>query len=125
MKRLSKINSLLAALIAICLAFDYWNVARKEGLLSSAVKQIGGHSGSIPLWPLGTEYRITLNALPTDEQLEQLRIANKMRGWVGIAFADFELTAHDRDRLFRVLDRCHLYVMQDGKLRAMDEAGKN
>ncbi len=108
---------------AIALAIDYWNVTRKEKLLSSAVAQVGGRSGSLPLWPLGTEYRINLNAIPTGEQLDQLKIANNMRGWVGIAFADCELTANDRDRLRKVLDRCHLYVVRNGKLSAMDDAG--
>lgn len=122
MKRLSKYVLLLAALAAIAFAIDYWNVTRKEKLLSSAVSQIGGRSGSIPLWPLETEYRITLNAIPTRGQLDQLKIANRMRGWVGIAFADCELTADDRDRLRRILDRCHLYVVQNGKMSPMDDA---
>ena len=123
MKRLSKFVLLVAVLGAIALAIEYWNVTRKEKLLSSAVAQIGGCSGSLPLWPLGTEYRINLNAIPTCEQLDQLKIANKMRGWVGIAFEDCELTADDRDRLRGILDRCHLYVVQNGKMIAMDDAG--
>jgi len=122
MKRFSKYILLVAALAVIALAIDYWNVTRKEKLLSNAVSQIGGRNGSIPLWPLGTEYRITLTAIPTPGQLDQLKIANKMRGWVGIAFEDCELTADDRDRLRRILERCHLYVVQDGKMSPMDDA---
>jgi hypothetical protein len=121
MKRFSKIILLLAVVAAIALAIDYWNVVRKERLLSSAVSQIGGRNGSIPLWPLGTEYSITLTSLPTSEQLAQLRIANKMRGWVGISFENSELTVEDVDRLRRNLDRCHLYVVQDGKMIPMSE----
>ncbi len=122
MKRFSKFILLLAAIAVTALAVDYWNVVRKEKLLSSAVSQIGGRNGSIPLWPLGTEYRITLTSLPTSEQLDQLRIANKMRGWVGIAFENCELTVDDVDRIRRNLDRCHLYVVQDGKMIPMDDA---
>lgn len=121
MKRFSKIILLLAVVAAIALAIDYWNVVRKERLLSSAVSQIGGRNGSIPLWPLGTEYSITLTSLPTSEQLAQLRIANKMRGWVGISFENSELTVEDVDRIRRNLDRCHLYVVQDGKMIPMSE----
>jgi hypothetical protein len=124
MKRVSKLALPLAALAAIALAIDYWNVRRKENQLSSTVAQIGGRSGSLPLWPLGTEYRINLNAMPTREQLDELKIANKMRGWVGIAFVDCELPADDRDRLQRILYRCHLYVVQNGEMRAMDDTGK-
>lgn len=122
MKRFSKYILLLAALAAIALAIDYRNVTRKEKLLFSAISEIGGRSGSIPLWPLGTEYRITLTSIPTREQLAQLKIANIMRGWVGIAFEDCELNADDRDRLREVLVRCHLYVVQDGKMIPMDDA---
>ena len=67
MKRLSKFVLLLTALAAIAFAIDYWSVTQKEKLLSNAVAQIGGRSGSLPLWPLGTEYRINLNAIPTLE----------------------------------------------------------
>jgi hypothetical protein len=123
MKRLSKYILLLAALAAVALSIDYWNVTRKEKLLSGAVSQIGGRNGSIPMWPLGTEYRITLNAIPTPGQLDQLKIANEMRGWVGIAFTNCELTADDRDRLRVILDSCHLYVVQNGRMSPMDDAG--
>lgn len=123
MKRLSKIVLLLAALAAMALAIDYWNVTRKEKLLCSAVSQAGGRTGSIPCWPLGTEYRITLNAIPTRGQLDQLKIANKMRGWVEIAFKDCELTADDCDRLRGALDHCHLFVVQNGFMTLIDDAG--
>ncbi|MCO6046766.1 hypothetical protein NG895_22950 [Aeoliella sp. ICT_H6.2] len=122
MKRFSKFILLLAALAAIALAIDYWNVTRKENLLSHAVSQIGGRNGSIPLWPLGTEYRITLTSLPTPDQLDQLRIANNMRGWVGIAFENCELAVDDVNRLRANLDRCHLFVVQDGKMSPLDAA---
>ena len=122
MKPFSKFILLVAALGVVALAIDYWNVTRKEKLLSSAVSQIGGRNGSIPAWPLGTEYRITLTAIPTPEQLDQLKIANKMRGWVGIAFEDCDLTVHDGDRLRRNLERCHLFVVQDGRMSPMADA---
>ncbi len=123
MKRFSKYILLVAVLPVIALAIDYWNVTRKEKLLSNAVSQTGGRNGSIPLWPLGTEYRITLTSVPTPEQVDQLKIANKMRGWVGIAFENCELTVDDVDRLRRNLDQCHLFAVQDGKMTPMDDAG--
>lgn len=122
MKRFSKYILLVVALGVIALVIDYWDVERKEKLLSNVVLQIGGRNGSIPAWPLGTEYHITLTAIPTPEQLEQLTIANKMRGWVGIAFEDCEMTVDDGDRLRRSLDRCHLFVVKDGRMRLMDSA---
>lgn len=122
MKRASKYIPLVAALSVVALAMDYWNVTRKEKLLSNAVSQIGGRNGSIPLWPLGTEYRITLTSIPIPGHLDDLKIANKMRGWVGIAFEDCELTVEDVDRLRRNLQRCHLFVVHDGTMVPMDDA---
>ena len=122
MKRLSKLAPLLAALVALALAIDYWNVTRKEKLLSNAVSQIGGRNGAITLWPLGSEYRITLTSLPTPDQLDQLRIANKMRGSVGIALENCELAVDDVDRLRANLKRCHLFVVQNGKMLPLDAA---
>lgn len=121
MKRLSKYVLLFSAVAALAFAIDYWNVTRKEKLLSSAVSQIGGRIGSIPLWPIGTEYRIALNAVPTSGQLDQLKVANEMRGWVGIAFVDCELTGDERDRLRVILDRCHLYLVQNGTMVPLDD----
>lgn len=123
MRQFSRFILFLAALVATALAIDYWNVTRKEKLLSSAVSQIGGRNGSIPFWPLGTEYRITLTAIPTDRQLDELKVANQMRGWVGIAFEDCELTENAADRLRESLRRCHLFVVQDGKMTSMVERG--
>jgi hypothetical protein len=80
MNRFAKFAFGIVVLAAVALAFDYWNVTRKEKLLSNAVSRIGGRNGSIPVWPLGTEYRITLTAVPNAEQLEELKIANQMRG---------------------------------------------
>ncbi|WP_144055160.1 hypothetical protein [Rhodopirellula baltica] len=124
MKRFFKLILLLAAFIGVALSIDYWNVSRKEKLLSKAVSQIGGRSGSIPVWPLGTEYRITLTAIPTPEQLEDLRVANKMRGWVGIAFEGCQLTVDDVERLRKNLERCHVFVVQDGKMSPVQSVGE-
>ena len=125
MNRIVKIAIALAALIAITLAFDYWNVTRKEKLLSHAVSLVGGRNGSIPLWPIGTEYRIVLTAVPDAEQVDKLRIANQMRGWVGIAFEDCDLTYDDVDRMRKHLPECHLFVVRDGKMTAMENPNSN
>lgn len=106
---------ILAFLCGTTLSLDYVNVKRKEGLLSSAVLEIGGRSSSIPFWPLGTEYRITLTAIPTLDQLEALKITNRMRGSVAIAFEDSEPTADDLASLRENLNRCHLFVVQKAK----------
>lgn len=63
MKRFSKHALLLVTSGFIALAIDNWNVTRKAKLFSNSVSQIGGRNGSSPVWPLGTEYRITLTAI--------------------------------------------------------------
>ncbi len=119
MNRVVKVVIGIAVLTAVALAVDYWNVTRKERLLSMAVSRIGGRSGSIPVWPLGTEYRITLTAVPNAQQLAELRIANQMRGWVGIAFEDCDLNQKDVDRIRENLPTCHLFVVQDGTMTTL------
>ena len=116
MKRFAKITYTLAGLITVGLVIDYVNVGRKEKLLSRAVSQCGGRIGSIPVWPLGTEYRITLSSVPSNSQLHSLRIANHMRGWVGIAFNDCEISQEESKRLLVALPKCHLYIIKDGEM---------
>lgn len=89
---------------------------RKERQLSDAVSQCDGRVGSLPVWPLGTEYRITLASIPSGSQLHALVIANQMRGWVGITFKDFEANKEDGERLLDALPNCHLFVEQDGRM---------
>jgi hypothetical protein len=95
------------------------SVTRKERLLSNAVSKAGGRIDSIPMWPLGTEYRITLVSVPGESQLRALAIANQMRGWVGIAFKDCEINREDSERLLDALPNCHFFVVQDGRMTPM------
>ena len=125
MKRFAKFVLCISLLAGIALALDYWNVTRKEKLLSTAVSGIGGRSGSIPVWPLGTEYRITLTSVPNQEQLNNLRIANQMRGWVGIAIEDCDLNQNDVDRMRQNLPACHLFVVKNGKMTPLAGAVQN
>ncbi|MBI1248645.1 hypothetical protein GC197_12495 [bacterium] len=120
MRPVFKLTLILVVLIAVGLKVDYYFVAQKEKRLSAAVSNIGGRVGSIPAWPLGTEYRITLTKAPTDEELAQLAVANTMRGWVGIVFQDCEISSRDRGRLNASLSSCHLFVAKDGKLSSLD-----
>jgi hypothetical protein len=101
-----------AGIIVAGLACDYGIVRQKERRLSAAVSDCGGRNGSIPLWPIGTEYRIALNRVPDENQLKRLQIANEMRGWVGIAF-DCPLSDTDRLRLTKLLPKCHLSIVRD------------
>ncbi|HET6879791.1 MAG TPA: hypothetical protein VFI31_06540 [Pirellulales bacterium] len=121
MKRLAKIGCTLVGLIAVGLAIDYVNVARKERLLLNAVSECDGRLGSIPVWPLGTEYRITLTSVPSKSQLRALAIANEMRGWVGIAFNNCVISQEDSERLLVALPNCHLFVVkEDGTIPMVD-----
>ena len=119
MKRLGKAVLIFIALIVVGLTIDYFNVARKERQLSAAVSDCGGRLGSIPAWPLGTEYRITLNKVPDDDELIRLALANRMRGWVGIAFVDCEIDRKNQNRLRARLQNCYLFVVRNGTMSAL------
>ena len=116
MKRLGKAALIFIALIAVGLSMDYINVSRKERQLSAVVSNCGGRFGSIPVWPLATEYRIKLSKVPDDDELKQLAIANKMRGWVGIAFEDCEIDSKDKHRLRAGLQNCFLFIVRNGTM---------
>ncbi len=95
MRQFAKTISIIILCVVFIAIVDIINISRKEKRLSRAVGLIGGRSGSIPFWPLGTEYRVTLTAVPSSSQLEELKIANRLRGWVGIAFEDCDLSEKD------------------------------
>jgi hypothetical protein len=113
MKRLKIAALSVAGVLAAVLAVDYVAVQSKERRLSAAVSACGGKIGSIPAWPIGTEYRITFNHVLDEKQLQQMEIANHMRGWVGIAFRDVELSNEERTKTSAVLNKCHLFMIRD------------
>jgi hypothetical protein len=102
------------------LAIDYVMVQRKEAQLTSAVSDCGGRIGSIPFWPIGTEYRNTMIRLPDENCLNRLHIANLVRGWVGIAFPDSQFSLADRAMLLEKLRNCQLYMVRNGTMIPLD-----
>lgn len=110
----------LTAMVIIALALDFSLVRSKEGRLSSAVSELGGQMGSLPAWPLGTEYRITFQCSLNQKELDQLKIANRMRGWVGIAFQDCKLSETERFRAREAWPTCHIFVVRDHRMVPMD-----
>ncbi|WP_222436203.1 hypothetical protein [Rubripirellula reticaptiva] len=111
MRQIAKTASIIILCVVVIAIVDIVNVSRKEQRLSRSVKSIGGRTGSIPVWPFGTEYRVTLTAMPNDSQLEELTIANRLRGWVGIAFEDCDLSDTEVSRLLTALPDCHLFIV--------------
>ena len=110
---------LFSALLVIGPACDYLNVRRKENRLVDVVDQLGGKTRSIPAWPLGTEYQITLPRVPDSEELKRLAIANQLRGWVGIAFDDCQISQQQKMVLERMLSRCRLFVLEGDRLQPL------
>lgn len=113
MIRISRLASIVVALIAVGLATDYVHVSRKERQLSKAVSNCGGRIGSLRSWPVGSEYRITLSKLPDDGQIKELDIANRMRGWVGIAFPEGKVDSRDLQKLRSKFPNCRILVFRD------------
>lgn len=109
-----------AAILVVVLAVDYAVVRSKERRLSLAVSELGGRIGSLPSWPLGTEYRISFQRPLNRKELDQLEIANRMRGRVGIAFRNCELSETERSNAREALPHCHLFVDRNGKMVRMD-----
>lgn len=112
-RHLRRAAPFLAIIVVVALVVDYAVVRSKEHRLSLAVSKLGGRMGSLPAWPFGTEYRITFHRPLNQKELDQLEIANRMRGWVGIAFQDFELSEAQMVNTRAALPACHLFVARN------------
>jgi len=119
-RRLIYAIGLLAATVLVLLVVDYVLVRSNEHRLSSTVSQLGGRMGSLPAWPLGAEYRITFERALSDRELERLKIANRMRGSVSIAFRNCDLSEPERTNARKALPACHLFVVQDDRMVPID-----
>lgn len=108
MKRFKIIAAATFAIATICLALDYYRVNAKDARVVSAVKQFGGRFGSIPVWPLGTEYRISFDHPLSETQLNQLAELNNLRGSVSIRFVNCDLSASQQSDAIRLLESCHI-----------------
>ena len=116
MRQFAKFAGIALLCVGITAIVNLFNISRKEQQLSRIVNSIGGRTGSIPAWPFGTEYRITLTSVPNQEQMRKLTVANRMRGWVGIAFEDCKLSDGDTSELLTKLPGCHFYTVAENRL---------
>lgn len=107
--------------VVVGLALDYQLVRAKDRRVAQMVGAHGGKMGSLPLWPLGNEYRISFPHSLTAEQLEDISEANRLRGWVAVAFVDAEITPEEARMMREALPRCHLFQMVDGKLKPLPD----
>jgi len=114
---------ILTLVVVIGLIVDYQLVRAKERRVSGVISASGGRMASIPLWPLGTEYRITFPHTLTAKQLADLSEANRLRGWVGIAFDAAEITPEEAHMMREALPRCHLFQRVEGRLKPLPDEG--
>ncbi|SFJ34128.1 hypothetical protein [Planctomicrobium piriforme] len=115
MKKIIQWLGFLFLILVAVLWLDYIIVEAKENRVSAAVSRAGGRMGSIPFWPIGAEYRITFPRALTVEQLNDVAKANSLRGSVGIAFVDCELSDEETRQTRQILHKCHVFRVQDGK----------
>lgn len=105
-------------MVAIAVTFvglptDYFLARNKNTRVAKAVSECGGGMGSIPIWPLGTEYRITFRSPLTTQQLDRLTELNSLRGTVRIAFVDCELSDDEVNEAVARLPNCLLIKVND------------
>ena len=124
MRRPTRILGLLVLIIVVALAIDYVRVRAKNRRAFHAISQCGGRMGSIPCWPFGTEYRITFSRALTSDELDQLGELNSLRGFVGVAFVDCELSTDQVREATARLHNCALYRVIDGEMSALNGQAK-
>ena len=91
------------------LTTDYILVRNKDSRVGKAISECGGQFGSIPFWPLGSEYRVTFRGPLTSQQLSKLAELNSLRGSVGVAFVDCEFSEAEVNETFTKLAHCILF----------------
>lgn len=102
----------LILIVILLLAADYVMVRAKDSRAGSVVHQLGGKMYSIPLWPLGTEYRVSFDSSPTVEQIQELRILNHLRDSVSVAFPECSYSKDQVNKIKETLSQCHLFSIE-------------
>lgn len=120
MRRRRQAIRLIVAIIAILLTVDYIRVRARIGRVSHSISRFGGRCGSIPFWPIGAEYRITLPRALTSIELCDLAELNSLRGTVHVAFVDCELSTDQTLETIEKLHGCKLYRVINGKWSALE-----
>ena len=98
---------LIASVLALIV--DYNRVQAKDRRVATLVKKFGGRMTSIPVWPFGSEYGISFTAPLTSKQIDQLKELNSLRGTVGIAFIECELSEHQKIELATSFEDCFVF----------------
>ena len=96
-------------LTVVGLPTDYILVRNKIARVATAVSECGGKMGSIPLWPLGSESRVSFRHTLSSQQLDRLAELNSLRGTVGVAFVDCELSEVEIKDALAKLPNCALF----------------
>ncbi len=101
--------------MVVGLPMDYVFVRFKDKRVAKAVSECGGRMRSIPIWPIGTEYRITFRSPLTPQQLDRLTELNSLCGTVAIAFVDCELSDAEASEAIDKLPKCLLIKVSGNK----------
>jgi hypothetical protein len=117
-----RIAGYLIAVVALALLIDHILIEAKERRVSHAISRCGGRMGSIPFWPMGTEYRVTFPRPLTSRELDELAELNSLRGSVGVAFIDCELSKDQIDEARRKLPNCALIRVIEGNASILGRA---
>ena len=119
MLRLKQVLMWLMVAFAALLAIDYMLVRAKEKHAAPTVSQANGRMGSLPGWPIGSEYRVTFDRPLAQRDLSQLTILNTLRGSVVVAFVDCQLTNEQIAEVVNALPHCLVVQVTDGQTRLL------
>lgn len=93
----------------LALIVDYARVQARDVRVGTSIKEFGGRMTSIPVWPLGAEYGISFPHPLSTEQIDQLKELNSLRGTVGIAFIECELSEKQKHELATKFPNCFVF----------------
>jgi hypothetical protein len=111
----------LVALVLLTATVDAVFQEAKRSQLVSAVRECGGKTFSIPVWPFGAEYRIRFNRRPDADALRRLGLVDTPRGSVAAMFVDCDINADEARTLRAALPRWNLFQVVDGERRHLPD----
>lgn len=115
--RIGCISICLLIIIAVLIDWSVWSY-RDDRLVRAASRAGASDVGGLLGWPIGSEYRIGFEAVPTDAQLAQLEALNHLprNGHVSVMIRTCVADEVDMRRISAALHSCFVFQMCDGEV---------
>jgi hypothetical protein len=114
---------LLVSIVVAGIAVDWILWSGRDAGMRQAISTAGGTLTSLFDWPIGKEYYMALDTVPTHEQLKTLEALNHPphRSVVSVMIRTCEADEADMRRISAALHSCHVFQVCDGEIVSPDD----